>query len=67
MPLYEFDCPRCGTVFEKLVWRSDAVSEVECPNCGNPRVEEKVSAFASVTRDGTSPGAGGSSCAPSGG
>jgi putative FmdB family regulatory protein len=32
MPLKEFECPKCGTVFEKLCKIND--SEYKCPKCG---------------------------------
>jgi len=62
MPIFEFECLDCGVEFEKLVWRSAAVSDVACPVCGSTKVDEKVSTFASLAK-GSSSG----SCAPSGG
>ena len=67
MPLYEFDCSECGAMFEKLLRRADAMSEVVCPACGSRKVSEKISAFASITKGGNSAASGGSSCAPGGG
>jgi len=67
MPIYEFDCSECGTAFEKLVRRADAVNEVVCPSCGSAKVNEKLSAFASISGGGSSGPSGGSSCAPGGG
>ena len=67
MPLYEFDCSECGTAFEKLVRKADATSEVVCPVCGSRKVNEKVSAFASITKGGSSAAYSGPSCTPGGG
>ena len=64
MPLYEYDCLDCGTSFEILVLRSGEISEVKCPACKGDKLEEKVSCFASTSKDSTS---GASNCAPSGG
>lgn len=54
MPLYEFQCPECGTRFEKLV-RATTQEGIVCPSCRSARVERQFSTFASI---------GGSSCAP---
>ena len=35
MPLYEFECPACGRVFEELR-RSGDDAEAACPDCGRP-------------------------------
>jgi putative FmdB family regulatory protein len=67
MPLYEFDCSQCGAVFEKLVRRAGGTSEIVCPVCGSRKVDEKISAFASITKGGSSAASVQSSCAPSGG
>jgi putative FmdB family regulatory protein len=47
MPLYEFECDKCGVDFEELVRSSTAVDEVTCPKCGERQVHKKVSTFAS--------------------
>ncbi len=67
MPLYEFDCSKCGTAFERLVRRADAVSDVVCPVCGSAEVNEKVSAFASISKGSSATISNSSSCAPGGG
>jgi putative FmdB family regulatory protein len=67
MPLFEFDCSECGATFEKLVRSADAVPEVVCPACGSRKVSEKISAFASISKGGSSLPSGGPSCAPGGG
>lgn len=47
MPIYEFTCIECLEEFEELVRSISAISEVSCPACGSPRIEKKVSLFAS--------------------
>ncbi len=66
MPLYEFDCLKCGQSFEKLVRSAAAVAEVVCPTCGQPHVQKKVSVFASTSKDGRSAWTGAAACAPGG-
>ncbi len=65
MPIFEFACLDCGVEFEKLVRRAGLIAEVVCPVCSSKKVEEKISAFASIAKS-SSAGASGS-CAPSGG
>ena len=33
MPIYEYQCPHCGKVFEEWVKLSDAHEEMLCPDC----------------------------------
>ena len=63
MPLYEFECRACRNEFEKLVLKAAEAEDVKCPSCNSRDVEEKISSFASVSKNESS----GSSCAPSGG
>jgi putative FmdB family regulatory protein len=57
MPMYEYRCNSCGTVYEKLRRASDADRELECPDCESKDVRRLISAFAT----------GGPACSPSGG
>lgn len=34
MPIYEYQCPQCGKVFEDWVQLSDAAATRPCPGCG---------------------------------
>jgi len=43
MPIYEFECSQCGHRFDRLQKLSDA-DPVDCPECGAPRVQRRVSA-----------------------
>ena len=45
MPIFEFHCNSCNQDFEKLVFGADP--EVECPHCGQTKVEKLMSACCS--------------------
>jgi putative FmdB family regulatory protein len=70
MPIYEFKCNQCGTVFESLCFRSSGEDRGSCPSCGADDSEKVMSTFASVG-SGSEKGLGGlstgSSCASHGG
>ncbi len=53
MPLFEYICPNCNTIFEKL---QNQQQEVPCPECGRP-AKKKVSLF-SASSSGCTPPAG---------
>ncbi|MFZ0731917.1 MAG: zinc ribbon domain-containing protein [Candidatus Sulfotelmatobacter sp.] len=46
MPLYEYQCRRCGHIFEKLRRIADADSDLECPKCHSDEIERQFSTFA---------------------
>jgi len=46
MPLYEYQCRRCGKAFEMLRRIKDADKDLECPNCHSNKVERRFSTFA---------------------
>lgn len=45
MPIYEYECPRCGKIFEKWGRAADSHKEEPCPLCGasSPRVISRTS------------------------
>lgn len=45
MPLYEYQCQRCGKTFEMLRRISDADCDLECPACHSKKVERQLSTF----------------------
>jgi putative FmdB family regulatory protein len=55
MPIYEYRCKDCGTRFEKLVRRPSAVSEIECPSCGQKDLKQELSVFATHAGDVKAP------------
>ena len=45
MPIYEYQCPRCGNIFEEWAKASEAHKEEPCPQCGalSPRIISRTS------------------------
>lgn len=64
MPLYEFECVQCVTVFEELVRMGSTGEGLHCPSCGHDTVRKKMSTFygRSAGSDGASHSVAGSSC-----
>ncbi len=46
MPVYEFYCPRCHTVFSFFSPTVETEKRPRCPGCGRPGLERQVSIFA---------------------
>jgi putative FmdB family regulatory protein len=66
MPVYEYRCPDCADVFEKLVSFSQS-SAVNCPTCG-VQASKLVSTFAAIgVAGGSSAEAGAQVGMPAGG
>jgi putative FmdB family regulatory protein len=64
MPLYEYSCQECRSVFEVLIRSCKDRSEedrVACPSCTSRNVTKLFSTF-SVSSRGVSPSTGQSSC-----
>ena len=51
MPIYEFHCQACEKDSEVLV-RSSRWKGTKCPRCGSPKLEKKLSTFASSVASG---------------
>ncbi|MCC6860795.1 MAG: zinc ribbon domain-containing protein [Bryobacterales bacterium] len=45
MPIYEYRCADCGTKFEKLVRNAGEAAVLECPSCGQKRLDQQLSTF----------------------
>ena len=56
MPMYEFQCKKCGESFEEL---ASTTETVPCPHCGSRETERLMSACCCMSGDGGS-GAGSS-------
>jgi putative FmdB family regulatory protein len=41
MPIYEFECHRCGSRFEELM--ESGASAPACPSCGSARTQRRLS------------------------
>ena len=46
MPVYEFYCPDCHTIFNFFSRRVNTEKRPHCPRCGRPELERQVSRFA---------------------
>ncbi|MBI2212475.1 MAG: zinc ribbon domain-containing protein [Acidobacteria bacterium] len=46
MPIYEFYCPDCHTIFSFLSARVDTTTVPKCPKCARAALERQVSRFA---------------------
>jgi len=51
MPIYEFKCKKCGTLYESLCFRSNGEDRGPCPSCGAEDSEKMMSTFASMGAD----------------
>jgi putative FmdB family regulatory protein len=46
MPIYEFACPKCRTIFNFLSKRVNPDRPPVCPKCGNKKMQKQMSRFA---------------------
>ncbi|MHB8898999.1 MAG: FmdB family zinc ribbon protein [Thermoguttaceae bacterium] len=58
MPIYEFYCSDCHTVFNFLARRPDPAKRPNCPRCQRPNLDRKVSRFA-ISKGRSEPQEGG--------
>lgn len=47
MPIYEFECEKCGHRFEEVVFKN--TEKVICPDCGAEKVKKLMSSGSFVT------------------
>src|SRR4051812_29114756 len=52
MPIYEYNCRKCESKFEKLVKNAAAADNVICPECGSKDTAKALSVFAAVASAG---------------
>lgn len=57
MPIYEYECPKCGHKFELRRSIAESDEEARCPRCGEERAKRAISVFGIASASGT--------CAPS--
>ena len=50
MPIYEFFCQDCNTIFNFFSSRINTEKRPDCPKCGRKELERKLSAFAVIGR-----------------
>jgi len=61
MPIYEFFCKDCNTVFNFFSSRVNTDKHPDCPKCGRKKLEKMMSTFATIGKakeDGSDPLAG---------
>ena len=61
MPIYEFFCADCNTIFNFFSTRITTDKKPDCPKCGRPNLEKMMSTFATIGKakeDGDDPLAG---------
>lgn len=56
MPIFEYNCNKCGIKFEKLVRKNDP--PVECPECHSDSVTKAFSLFSASNSSGSIAGTG---------
>ena len=62
MPIYEFYCPDCNTIFNFFSSRINTEKQPDCPKCGRKELQKQMSTFATIGKakeeDGDDPLAG---------
>ncbi len=48
MPIYEFFCDNCNTVFNFFSSRPNTEKRPDCPKCGKPQLQKMMSTFATI-------------------
>jgi putative FmdB family regulatory protein len=51
MPLYEYECQRCGRLFDARRGIKESDSEIRCPTCGETEPKRLFSRFATSCSD----------------
>jgi putative FmdB family regulatory protein len=46
MPIYEYECRKCGRRFQRLVMRQGEEKSLECPDCGGRGITRLISRVA---------------------
>ena len=52
MPIYEFFCQDCNTIFNFLSRRINTDKQPDCPKCGRKELKRMMSAFATIGKAG---------------
>ena len=43
MPIYKYECQKCGEKFEDFFWPGKGEKLFKCPKCGNDQVKRVIS------------------------
>jgi putative FmdB family regulatory protein len=62
MPIYEYQCRKCGEIFEKIQKINEKGDSLKCPYCGEGKPKKILSSFSSSKGSEST-----SSCGPTGG
>jgi putative FmdB family regulatory protein len=49
MPIYEYQCEKCGHCFEKLMFAGDNQTRLRCPACGQEEIRKQVSGASTIS------------------
>ena len=70
MPIYEYECYKCNSVFEEIVFGTD--SDIRCPKCDSKKTKKLMSATSTLDLSngsgslGAMPALNSSNCGPGG-
>ena len=53
MPVYEYQCKKCGETFDLFVRSAERSEEPKCPQCGSIDVQKAISLFGVGGSSGT--------------
>ncbi len=53
MPVYEYECKKCSSFFERIVFHGDK-EEISCPECGETNVKKLLSTTGFIKTGGMS-------------
>lgn len=62
MPIYEYECKKCGKIFEVYQRITEKGEDIKCPVCGAEKPIKRVSSFSSCGGGNYSPSFGSGSC-----
>jgi putative FmdB family regulatory protein len=64
MPVYEYECKKCGSSFERIVFQGDK-EEISCPECGETKVKKLLSSTGFIKTGSISQTIGSNTCGTS--
>ncbi|NIR14822.1 MAG: zinc ribbon domain-containing protein [Desulfobacterales bacterium] len=51
MPIYEYQCQKCGAISEKLLMGGESGADICCSHCGSQRVSRILSVASLLTKN----------------